>query len=197
MARRRGWLGAVALSACWEGQAPPGDLAAFRPVAALEDVAAFAGPGAELVGMSARYVLSDGTLDLSAAYKPEVRYTFRARATRADVDAMGPQPPGAGMREGDPVEVSVTVRRPDSPFRQGKGLLGRGMRRSAGRASGVAEPAVRCDPGALWAAAIARGASAGAAATLHYAADGVRFEIAEPSFSLRFDAACAPVGAGG
>jgi hypothetical protein len=192
MASRWGWLGAVALSACWEGQAPPGELAAFRPLAHLSDVAAFAGPGAELVGMRARYVLADGTLDLSAAYRPEVRYTFRARATQADVDAMGPQPPGAALREGEPVDVEVTVRRPDSPFRQGKGRLGRGMTRYAWRASGVAAPVVRCDPAALWAAAIARGASAGAAATIAYGADGVRFEIDEPEFSMTFDAGCAP-----
>src|SRR3989344_5383663 len=45
---------------------PPGDIRAFDPITSYAAVKAYAGEGAQLTGVSATYVRSDGTLDLMA-----------------------------------------------------------------------------------------------------------------------------------
>ena len=184
---------AIATAACTEGQPPPGDLQRFRLLEALPAVAAFAGQGAKLIDAEGTYVLSDGSMDLTADYRPNATYRFHIRATADDIAALPPLAPGISVRAGDTLTASVWVRKPDSLFRSGKGRLNRGMTRAVYRGPATDKPAVQCDPAALWKTAIAQGASAKAAAKLQYFADGVQFSIAEPRFELAFNAACEPL----
>ncbi|RPJ09771.1 MAG: hypothetical protein EHM28_00555 [Spirochaetaceae bacterium] len=64
-------------SGCDENTATvPGRVDAFDPVACLDAVATYAGKDVLLVELYAKYVRPDGTLNLQAEYKPDVRYRF-------------------------------------------------------------------------------------------------------------------------
>ncbi len=54
----------------------PGKIEQFDPIESLPEVAEYAGDGAMLVNLYARYVKPDGTLNLNEDYGPYVQYLF-------------------------------------------------------------------------------------------------------------------------
>ncbi len=184
---------------------PPGDPRRFDPVASYPAVAAFAGTDVRLSKITARFVRSDGTLDLEADYRPSPNAQYRfVREVPAPADA---PPIGAGSSaDGRWYEqVQVEVSRPwefRSVRRIGGGggasyqYFNRGMQRKAeaptGRAPTAAAPAPACAFQRLWADAIARGAPAAAVAVIEYDVDGYEFRIDALRFVMRFDPDCNP-----
>ncbi|MCL1636130.1 hypothetical protein M2650_16025 [Luteimonas sp. SX5] len=183
--------------------APPGDPRRFDPVAAYATVAAFAGNDARLTRLTARFVRSDGTLDLEADYRPSPNAQYRfVREVAAPADA---PPIGAGSgADGRWYEqVQVEVSRPWE-FRSVRSIGGggsasyqyfnRGMQRKAdaptGRAPAAAVAAPACPFARLWADAIAHGAPTSAVATIEYDARGYDFRIDGLGLALRFDPDC-------
>jgi hypothetical protein len=167
----------------------PGDPRAFDPIAALPDVAAFAGDGAQLVSISIGLVRADGTLDLDAEFtpKPDVRYAFVREVSRPD-DA---PPPGAGGANTGPWYEEIDIHAYDPGARRqvtrigdGSGSVVRytnkGMDRSVGEiVSGPIDlaPAPACAIDDMFAVAIERGAPADAVARIEYDSAGYRFSI--------------------
>src|SRR5437868_5669407 len=54
----------------------PGDASKFDPITAYQPITQFAGDGLKLVRIELDFVRADGTLDLTADYGAEARYTF-------------------------------------------------------------------------------------------------------------------------
>lgn len=178
----------------------PGDPHRFDPVASLTAVAAFAGPDSQLVGFEARFVRSDGTMDLTADYNPEVKYSFQRIIQASDKN----KPLGAGGGPGPRyVPVTVQVWKPGRIMfhhRIGGGVsskwneMERGMRREEGseQVMPVGKPVtLRCSLEKLWQTAIQKGAPSDAVAAIRYDADwGYRFSIADTDVRLSFDDNC-------
>ncbi|HJR73968.1 MAG TPA: hypothetical protein VJ806_10065 [Luteimonas sp.] len=188
---------------------PPGDPSRFDPVAGYAQVAAFAGADVRLLSIDARFVRSDGTMDLEAEYRPSpnARYHFLR-----EVPAPAKAPPvgAGGNADGRWYEqVQVEVSRPWE-FRSVRSIgasgsasyqyFNRGMQRRAdppsGRAPAATAPAPVCAFSRLWRNAIARGAPATAVARIEYDARGYEFSIDGLRFSMRFGVDCS-VAAGG
>lgn len=185
---------------------PPGEPGRFDPVAGYAQVAAFAGADARLLSIDARFVRSDGTLDLEADYRPSpnVQYRF-LREVPAPANA---PPVGAGGNaDGRWYEqVQVDVSRPWE-FRSVRSIGGsgsatyqyfnRGMQRRAdppsGRAPAATAPAPACAFSRLWAEAVAQGAPENAVARIEYDVRGYEFRIDDLRFSMRFAADCSVV----
>ncbi|MDL1900931.1 hypothetical protein FBR02_09205 [Anaerolineae bacterium CFX9] len=167
----------------------------FDPLAALADIQAWAGADARLMEINARYVRSDGTLDLNASYgssQADVEYVF-FRAIERPADAPPPGAPGAGvgqwyeqitinayrpgqMRQISSVGGSVSVRTQ---------VINQGMTRRVGRPTTNLFPYAAdefvgypdCSFAAIWQEMIARGAPAEGVAFITYNADGYSFNI--------------------
>lgn len=185
---------------------PPGDPRHFDPVAAYGEVAAFAGAEVRLTSLAARFVRSDGTMDLKADYRPSPTAQYRfVREVAAPADA---PPVGAGgnadgrWHERVHVEVSRpwqfrSVRRVGGSGGASYQYFNRGMERRtdppSGYAPGDAVPAPTCPFRRLWAEAIARGAPATAVAVIEYDARGYEFRIDDVRFSMHFAADCSVV----
>ncbi len=86
---------------------PPGDISNFNPTASFPEIQAYAGEDAKLREIKARYVRSDGTMDLEAEYKPSLQYIF-VRKSHQDND----KPLGTGTKNRAYEEVEVTVSKP-------------------------------------------------------------------------------------
>lgn len=178
----------------------PGDPHRFDPVASLTAVAAFAGHDSQLVGFEARFVRSDGTLDLTADYNPEVKYSFHRVVKASDSN----KPLGAGGGPGPRyVPVTVQVWKPGRIMfhhRIGGGVSSKwnemefGMRRTEGseQASPAGKPvSPKCPLKNLWQTAIQKGAPSEAVATISYDGNwGYRFTIADTDVRLTFNHDC-------
>lgn len=185
-------------SARTEGTMPPpgSDPSHFAPVESLAAVATFAGAGAVLDEMTLDGVHEDGTVDLRASYPSYAMYTFSVpAASPAD------RPVGAGGFQGPGHRrVMVDVRRPDSMVAvttnghthtyTNLGMDKREDSPSAGAVPATAAPT--CAPAALWKAARAQGAPAGAVASMRFERGGGSFWISGTAVNLRFDASCVP-----
>ncbi len=177
-----------------------GDATHFDPIAAYGAARDLAGPGAQLTSMNVRFVRSDGTLDLKAAYSPSpgVDYGFVREVPRP---ANAP-PPGAGGGAGpwyEPVRITVlepgrTISRSINGSRAT--FPNRGMIRYPETATlkadtPIADPA--CSLAALWKGATAgRNVPADAVAVVRYEADGYRFAIADLKVNAAFGPDCRP-----
>jgi len=182
---------------------PPGDARRFDPIAAYGEVAAFAGENAQLVSIAARFVRSDGTMDLKADYRPSPSAQYRfVREMPAPAEA---PPVGAGGnadgRWHESVHVGISrpwqfrsVRRVGGSGGASYQYFNRGMERRtdppSGRASAAIAPPPACAFRRLWAEAIARGAPAAAVAVIEYDARGYAFRIDDLGFSMRVAADC-------
>ena len=196
----------------YEGTVPaPGPVERFDPVAPLAQIAAFAGPQAELLELRAIFVKADGTLDLDADYRPSVRYRFTALASKDDVEAQGPRAPGSGFGPNDRVVVEVDVHRAQmmGGTRGGRryGYKDRGMSRTVQSkadkdAVKVAPPT--CSFADLWRTAKASGAPGDVVAIIRYGlqkwpargaapAPAYEFRSNGKDFTLELDAACKPI----
>jgi hypothetical protein len=181
-----------------EMRAVPGDASRFDPIASYAAVRDLAGPGAQLVSMNVRFVRSDGTLDLKAAYQPGpgADYSFVREVPRP---ATAP-PPGAGGGAGpwyEPVQVRVfepgrrvtrTVNGSRSSF-ENTGMLRDPGTPTLNADKPIADPT--CSMAALWKLATAgRAVPADAVASVRYQADGYSFTIADLKISAAFGPDC-------
>lgn len=163
----------------------------FDPFKGIAEARSKAGTGARLVEVEASFVRSDGTMDLTATYKPapRVTYTFEVPAEKAPSDA---PPIGAGRSPGDVWLQRVRIE-----------CYEPGQRRSVTRISGgsrsqyqytnegmdvdrgtpqmgklpedIGDPKVSTVD--LWKAGLAKGAPADAVARITFDKDGYEFSV--------------------
>lgn len=173
----------------------PGDATRFDPIAAYAEIAAYAGEGAQLISISAYYVKSDGTLDLTEDYYPRVSYEFAREVPRPD-DA---PPVGAGGSAGGKWYESIEIEayQPNQWRRvsgsQNYTYMNKGMEREVNSPQTLSVtfiPPPACSFADLWAVAMTRDAPHDAVATIDYDVDGYDFRISDVSISLQFDAEC-------
>ncbi len=168
--------------------APPGSATRFDFVAALPEVKAYVGEGAQLLSFDARHVRADGTMDLTAVYRPspEVDYVF----TRA-VPPPDTAPPLGTTQSSSTWQQRVTVKvsRPGQRFfvnsRQG-GLtlsynyVNKGMEKTVHDPALTNVPDVSgrqiCSLRDLWQQAIQLGVPQDGVATIVYNARDYRFK---------------------
>ncbi|MEP7289591.1 MAG: hypothetical protein ABI947_27900 [Chloroflexota bacterium] len=157
--------------------AVPGDPSHFDPIASYDSVHKFAGSTLDLDTIIATYVRSDGTLDLSAPYDPNVDYRF--------FEELSTQPPSApplGVR-------GVTDQKWDNQVEvliQPKRMISIG-----GAVQGLhAATAPKCALKTLWSAALEKGAPSDAVAKIIYNVAGYNFSIRNTKIDLDFDTDC-------
>ncbi|MFH1808039.1 MAG: hypothetical protein ABIJ09_04800 [Pseudomonadota bacterium] len=184
----------------------PGDVHRFDPIAALPAVLAYAGPGAQLLGLDVLHAREDGTLDLEADYYPGWTVPVRYQVLRPSTQTVDPSIPLGARPALEPLEsVEIEVMKPhwrtvdtngSEWTSKHRGMLGgtrRGVassRPATGSGSGAVASAPGCDLGTLWQVARQRGAPSGAVATIHYDAAGYRFAIPQTSVDFQVDASC-------
>jgi len=174
----------------------PGDATAFDPIASLPAVQAHAGAAAELLSIEAKFVKSNGTLDLTVTdpYRPRVEYEF---FIPEQADGKAAPPLGAGGVEGGfyNKKVSVDVYEPGQ-WRHVRTFGGdvsseysyqnKGMDRDEGSLvfdNPRPAPAPACSFGVLWQVAMEKGAPADALA-------GIRYNLTydgEPRYEFRIE----------
>lgn len=186
----------------------PGDATAFDPIASLPAVQAHAGAAAELLSIEAKFVKSNGTLDLTVTdpYRPRVEYEFFIRDNSPGKEA---PPLGAGGVEGGfyNKKVSVDVYEPGQ-WRHVRSMgsggsseysyQNKGMDRDEGSLvfdNPRPAPVPACRFGELWQVAMERGAPADALAGIRYDLTyqgevRYNFEISGTSHRFEFNADC-------
>jgi hypothetical protein len=186
---------------------PPGEPARFDPVAGLGTIHSYAGSGARLLGFEARFVRADGTLDLTATYRPgpTVEYRFARSLPGPPKDA---PPLGTGRRADDhwyePITVKVSkpwefrsVSRSSGGSRTRYQYFNLGMARDAGRPQAGPRVAFAAPPTCsfrdFWKAAADRGAPDGAVAIIRYDPTGYTFQIQGTKILLAFGIDCVPI----
>lgn len=201
--RVRPWwfAGPLLVTACaLEGTAdPPMDVQRFDPSHVLEAVRRYAGPSAELIGFEARFVRSDGTMDLTAAYHPTLEYDF-VRPNTSQEDA--PIGTGKSDRAFELIEIDVHEPHWVHVKRFGGGCSGTfhdlGMERDVsfgGRSyfdRRTSPPS--CSLAAVW--KLARDKAEipdGAVAVIEFSGAGFEFEIHDLDVELWFSPACEPL----
>jgi len=182
----------------------PGDPANFDPIKNYEAVRSFAGEGAQLLSMDANLVRSDGTLELTASYKPSptVNYEFVRELQEPPEDAAplgvaGSSPDGKWYEP-----VNVTIEQPGqsrhvTKIGGGSNVEGsystKGMLKDIGTATGkpgTIVPAPTCSLADLWQIAIEQGAPKEAVANIDYDGNGYEFDITGTGISLEFGSDC-------
>jgi hypothetical protein len=195
-------LCAAACAACdLEGTKPvPGPTTRFDPVSAAPRVAAFAGDGAALVRLEARFVREDGTQDLEADY---VGHATAAEYVFSRLAATGGGPPaplGASPARSPRDSVTVTIQRPAwvHVHRIGGGsevegnFKHLGMERTESGESSAADsvPLPSCSFADLWRVARRHDAPAGAVAHITYDKAGYTFTIDGTPLTIQLDMSC-------
>lgn len=203
----RGWmirgcalLGVMVGAGCFAADntaAPPGELARFDPIAQFSAMAAYAGPQARLVRMSATYVKSDGTMDFTADYHTRLRVDFVVNASAADVDQLGPVAPGSGYAVGDAIDTQIIVVKPRVRHVSSGGSSWSerhlGMERDPGMGKTLTTTFVAaptCSFATLWSTAIAAGAPRDVVANIDYDEDGYTFTANGHDFKREFAMDC-------
>ena len=154
-----------------------GDQAHFDPIAAYDAFHKLAGPQMQLVRMDLEYVRSDGTLDLTASYDPNVDYTFAHK-----LDAPPPSMPPVGVR-------GVTT----DPWYEEASFYIKKDRVDDTRSYGQQDalmPAPTCSLRTLWSIALEKGAQKDAVAIISIRATGYNFRIDALKVNLDFDLEC-------
>jgi hypothetical protein len=169
----------------------PGDAAHYDVIATYPQIATFAGVNFHLTRISMKFVKADGTLDLTADYGATVSYYF---AHVLDKSAVNGAPVGVNNSTGPLAETAyVSISRPGLKNPNKNQWYDFGMDRSQGTASawtGTLADIPTCTPKSLWDAAIQKGVSADAVATIDYDATGYRFAIQALNINFRFGADC-------
>ncbi len=186
---------------------PEDHLETFRPVAEYARVQRIAGPGAELHGLTATKVKSDGVMNLLATYAPEVTYRF----VQADVPLVAPEAPpvteaapiGSGIVAPTVEPARVRFNMIDvlikKPFRVSRQAETKALHRSYASVPISADilptllPAPTCTLDQLWATAKKHGVPDNAVADITYGSE-YRFTIDELEIDLRFDHQCQLIG---
>lgn len=180
-----------------------GDVTVFDPILAIPgQVSDFAGDEVKLISLEAKFVKSDGTMDLTAGYHARADYEFVRVLDEPPADA---PPVGAGGSLDDlwfePVRVSVydpgVVRHITSTggnFSYSGNYVHKGMEIDVGKpVSKLSKPWVDmpvCSFGSLWTLAIGKGAPKDAVATITYDENGYEFVIRDAKIDLLFDENC-------
>jgi hypothetical protein len=174
------FLGGIFLDQRWF---VPGSASSFDPIALYPEILQYAGTDNQLIYMQAKYVRSDGTLDLYANYDPEVYYYFAHEIEPPG----GRKPIGVGSApEGSYYEtVSVSVDNDEFPFTMDRSSF---QSTTAEDKSFVSAPA--CSFADLWEIALERGAPQSAVASIYYDDSGYRFSIDGTSTNITFDVNC-------
>lgn len=171
----------------------------FDPSQALEAARAFAGPSSELLEFEARFVRSDGTMDLTAAYHPSLEYEFVRPNTNPDEAPVGT---GKGDRAFERIDIDVHEPRWVHVQRFGGGCSGTfkdlGMRRDSSFGGREAydrrAPVPGCSLAAVWKLAReAKQIPEGAVAVITYSGAGFEFEISDLDVELWFSPECEPL----
>lgn len=173
----------------------------FDPFKGVDEVREHVGPKAHLVEIDANFVRSDGTLDLTAKYRPapHVTYTFDVPLDKAPADA---PPVGAGRAPGDVwiqrVRVDCyepgqrrSVTRISGNSRSSYQYTNEGMDVDRSTPSmGKLEPDLgtpKLSTLDLWKAGIAKGAPQDAVARIQFDKDGYEFSITGTNARVEFD----------
>lgn len=183
-----------------EGTAePPLPVDHFDPSAALPSITLFAGPGAQLTRIEANYVKSSGHLDLTADYRPTLKYEFVR--PRADAESA---PVGTGTKGRRFERISISVREPGwvRAETRGGGCENRsgtfkheGMARDVSfvseRQAYASTSAPDCSMAEVWKQAqeILK-APTSAVAQIEYTKAGYEFEIRDLDLELHLSADC-------
>jgi hypothetical protein len=181
----------------------PGIANTFDPIASYEEVKSFAGPNVELISVEASQVRRDGTLDLTASYRPAPHATYRFVRPVPRPDNAPPVGAG-GTRDGPWFEpITIDAYEPGQRRRVTQTgshnrtytYVNEGMTRQVGDPNTRTEPnniaaTPRCAFADLWAVAVKAGAPPDAVARISYDAKGYRFSIGGTKVNLTFDSAC-------
>jgi hypothetical protein len=181
-----------------------GDPSHFDPYKSLAEAQAFAAKDAQLISITANFVRADGTMDLTATYKPgpSTKYKF---VHQVPPPANAP-PVGAGGNASDtwyePVTITAyrpgqveSITRTSGNSRVSYTFVNNGYSRETddpiSRLSDPILAAPRCDLAQLWKVAIQTyDAPPNAVATIEYTANGYDFSIAGTNVSITFDKNC-------
>lgn len=178
----------------------PGERTRFRPVSSYHEVAELAGPGVELRRLEARYVRSDGTVNLEADYEPTVKYDFiRKRTNEKDKENKRAHPRGTGKSRGAFELIEIGIQKPRTySHSRGGGCSGGSEKLTpymwrrkvrvpdTGR---LAKPP-KCSFSHLWQKAAKEGMPTDAVAIIKYRRSGYEFSIQGEKKTLRFDTEC-------
>lgn len=181
----------------------PGSETAFDPIATYDEIAAYAqgeAESVEFIEMTASYVRRDGTMDLTASYRPRVVWTFVIPAPRPE----NAPPIGAGGSRDDRYyqEVDIEAFQPGqmrTVTTTGGGTSSSYTYRHLGLSREVDSPTNRrrdatpppaCSFKTLWDAAIRHDAPPEAVAIIIYSRGEYVFNISDTNIRLRFDAQC-------
>lgn len=181
----------------------PGDPTRFDPIAALDEVLAWAGPNARLERIYVSGVRRDGTLDLTADFSPAPSATYELHR---EVEAPVPAPPvgAGGSTDGRWFQALRIEALEPGKRRQTTRIGGGSAERSwyvsrgldlhegdvAGTPTEAAIPLPVCTLASLWTLAIVQGAPADAVARIRYDARGYSFAI-PGIFNGRYSMDCA------
>jgi hypothetical protein len=193
---------AVKLTSGPETKPVSGDPSHFDPLAGLADAQAFAGSDAELVSIVASYVRSDGTMDLTATYKPapNTEYKF-LREVPKPADA---PPVGAGGTKGGKWYQPITIDVYEPGQTRHVTSIGGGISTeynytNQGMEKNLEDPttnpsdeiisAPTCSFADFWKEALKKDAPSDAVAVIEYNSDGYEFNIVG-TLVLRFDQDC-------
>lgn len=180
----------------------PGDAAHFDPIATFNEVANYAGDGAEIkfVSLSARYVHSDGTLNLNESYYPGVDYEFY-RVVKPQQSDVPVGAPGYVSRDATYQEVEVRIWQPYQMRSVSRGgseyqYIHLGMARDIDETLDVSMPSAPASPPTcsfvdLWNQAIDKGAPDDGVAIINYDITGYTFSIQETNYRYHFTQDCA------
>jgi hypothetical protein len=184
-------------------QAITGDASHFDPFKSYAEAHDFAAKDAQLVGLTAYYVKSDGTQDLTATYSPAPRTEYKFVE---EVPAPTNAPPiGAGgsatAKWYKPIVITAYRPGQSESIREYSGntslqytFVNKGYSRETSDVRNnavtiLAPPA--CDLAQMWKTAIqTANAQPNAVATITYSTSGYRFEITGTNVSLTFGIDC-------
>lgn len=163
-----------------------GDVSHFDPIGTYPAIAKYAGSNLQLSSINIYFVRSDGTLDLTASYKPHVYYYFFQNLDTPPSDA---PPIGAGgkLNEKWYQPVSVDVRAPENAG--DKPSVDRYDTKPTNEKQHLISPPT-CSLKKFWSVALEKGAPRNAVATVDYNFDGYYFAISDTSLRLEFTADC-------
>lgn len=168
-----------------------GDPRQFAPLASLDAAQRLAGPEHPLVRIDARFVRSDGLVDLEADYEPDVTYTFLGKG---EVDSSKPLGAGGGVLKDRCFVVLAEAPHTGHPDPDdGADIMNLGLLRMPGDGDPsniTPAPRPTCTFARLWQQAIALGAPKNAVALISYDADGYEFSIQDTPLRIVFDAKC-------
>lgn len=176
--------------------------ARFDPFAELAEVRRRVGVGAHLRSIEAKFVRSDGTMDLSATYSPAPKAIYQFVMPPLKAPATAP-PIGAGRKPGDDwiQEVEVECYRPGQmrfvsrssggsttkfQYRNEGMDISRDSPRMGRIEPEIGDPKVTCPT--LWQMAIAKGAPTDAVATIGFDSSGYHLYIAGVKAHVSLDA---------